>query len=230
MADRTERIRIFEETLALGREDAAQAAPNYRAFRAVESPGIPPEDPEIRPEEAEARRTPEDEKADAWLRLLRLTDRLNRRVKEPGWGREDRQTVYALKDRMLRALLRERPACVAMTLRSVPCVLYSPAAKDRAGELMRRDGHRYAFEYYLTQVPPGPEDLEIPEKALVELEAACGGETFCFHMPAALAEDCGVACAGLPRKPWTAAPLYFHRLLEEVRPAVEDLLAAVERS
>ena len=197
--------------------------PNYAAFRGIR--GIAEAG---RPANGPANGGPAaSEEALAWHRLLSLTDLLNRRVKEPGWRAEDRQTVYRLKDRMLEKLLTKRPKCVETALFLVPYVQYSQATKDRAGELMRRDRSQYSFEYYLTQVQPGPGDVEIPDRAMVELLAACLGETYSFHMPVQLAPACGIDPQTLPRKPWIAAPEFHHNLLAQAEPVLSALLDEV---
>lgn len=101
-----------------------------------------------------------------WLDLLLYTDRLNRSVKEAGWNYADKEKVYGLKDSVVQTLLRAKPDGVNFELYYVPYFKYSGATKDRAGALMRQDGNKYPFEYYLSQVEPSEYDYEVPEKAL----------------------------------------------------------------
>ena len=169
------------------------------------------------------------EGAYAWHKLLSLVDFFNRRIKEPGWGYEDKQVFYQLKDRMLKRIIQNHPRCIEVSLYYIPYIQYSSETKDRAGELMRRERNQYSFEYYLTQVPPTVDDIEIPNKAMVELQANCLGETYCFHMPAELADGCGIISSELPRKEWVAAPEFHHNMLVEAEPIIESLLDEVDR-
>lgn len=169
------------------------------------------------------------EAAFSWHKLLSMIDLLNRRVKEPGWRYEDKQVFYQLKDRMLKRIMRNNPECLEVSLYYIPYIQYSAEAKDKAGEMMRRDRNQYSFEYYLTQVPLTESDIEISDKAMVELQANCLGETYCFHMPVQLAAECGVIPIDLPRKQWVAAPAFHHNMLEEAEPIIQSLLREVDR-
>lgn len=169
------------------------------------------------------------EAAFAWHKLLSLVDFLNRRVKEPGWRYEDKQAFYQLKDRMLISIMRRAPRSLTVSLFFIPYIQYSSGTKERAGELMRGDRNQYSFEYYLTQVPPTANDVEIPEKAMVELQVKCLGETYRFHMPAQLVVECGIILGELPRKEWIAAPEFHHNMFAEAEPIIESLLDEVDR-
>ena len=165
----------------------------------------------------------------AWHKLLSLVDYFNRRIKEPGWRYEDKQVFYQLKDRMLKRIMQNPPRCLEVSMYYIPYIQYSSETRDRAGELMRRDRNQYNFEYYLTQVPPTADDIEIPEEAMVELQANCLRETYCFHMPVRLAEECGIIPSEMPRKEWIAAPEFHHKMMEEAKPIIESLLDEVDR-
>lgn len=217
------------ETIAFALFAPDRDSPNYRAFRNIRNIREPGDSnaPAI---ERPAGPSPSDGGADRsllWLRLLQETDKLNRMVKEPGWRPEDRQDFYAFKDRMLELLLEKRPSCVALQFYYVPCLRYSNASKDRAAEMMRGDGGQYSLDYYLAQLPTSPEDVEVPERSSVELQAVCLEQTFSYHMPIPLAERCGIAANALPRKPWIAAPDFHHERLVEAKRSLEELLRAL---
>lgn len=163
---------------------------------------------------------------DVWLELLGLIDRLNRSVKEPGWYYEDRTELYEMKDRFLVELLAERPDGVELTLYYVPYLRYSASTKVRADELMRKDGRRFPFEYYLGQVEPSAEDSEDPDRALIEIVAECKGLRFSFHMPVQKM-PAGFSIAGIPRKDWIPAGEFHHQQLAKAKAEYAGLMDAL---
>ena len=224
-----EEFRYCFETIEFAVHSKDGQSPNYaglRGIRGIRESGGQPGEEEDRADAA-AGSEPRAEPAISWNKLLRLVDAFNRRIKEPGWRYEDKQEVYRLKDLMLKRLLTGKPSCVGMRLWYVPYFRYSQETKDRAGDLMRRDRNQFDFEYYLSQVPPSEGDREDPNKAMVELQAVCLGDSFSFHMPLRLAEECGVDPAALPRRPWIDAPEFHHGILAEAAPVIRALLDAV---
>ncbi len=158
-----------------------------------------------------------------WYSTLVLIDRINRLVKEPGWRSEDVRRVYDMKDSFLKLLLEKKPDEVKVSLFYCPYFRYSDTTKNRAGDLMRADGKRYSFEYYLQQVEPSPYDFEDPERSTVEVVAVCNDVSFSFHMPVALLpQDC--IAASLPRKAWVAAPEFHHQQLLATEAAFSALM------
>lgn len=160
-----------------------------------------------------------------WFQLLFRMDGLNRRVKEPGWNYEDKQKVYQLKDTVIKRLLTERPEEVQLRLYYVPYYKRSEAAKDQAGRLMRSSAEQQPFAYFLSQVPPGPRDMEIPEKATVEVVATCGGISFSFHMPVETVGQWGIDVAALDRKAWVSSTVFHHDMLCQLEREISGLLA-----
>lgn len=160
-----------------------------------------------------------------WLKILINIDKLNRKVKEPGWDYESKQEVYRLKDAVIKKLLTSKPAEVSVRLYYVPYFLYSTETKDRAGQLMRQDTERHPFEYYLSQVPPSANDIEIPEKASVEVVAECMEQTFSFHMPIGKIKECGYSAASLERKAWINQSAFNTILLHDTKEKLLTLLA-----
>ena len=150
-----------------------------------------------------------------WLLLLTKLDGLNRRVKEPEWDIEDKQEVYRIKDRIMDAVLRAKPEAIEIELYLVPYYAYSQMSKDKAGDLMRRDPERKPFEYYLSQISPGPYDREIPEKATVEIIISCAGQAFSFHQPMNWFIARGGDPSVLRKKAWISATNFHHQLLTQ---------------
>ena len=216
------------ETIEFGVFTQTADAANYQAFSKIQGIRAASSRPEEKTEIVSPSASSIKELEASWQKLLHLIEYFNRRIKEPGWLADDKQAIYSMKDQMLKTLLLKRPPCVELTLFYVPYILYSAATKDRAGQMMRQDGNRYGFEYYLSQIPPTESDREVPEKALIELQAVCMKEQFSFHMPVELAAQCGIDWKTLSRKPWVAAPEYFHSLLAEAEPVIKSLLAQVE--
>ncbi|MCD7884661.1 MAG: hypothetical protein LUI87_13280 [Lachnospiraceae bacterium] len=144
-----------------------------------------------------------------WLQMLSIIDKLNRSIKEPGWSFEDKTDVYALKDEFLHKLLTEKPSEVKVELFYVPYLRYSERTKDRAGELMRRDGRRHSFEYYLEQIEPSEEDRDDPSKASIEVIAECMEQSFSLHLPIEKL-PAGYDIGEIPHKKWVPAMEFHH--------------------
>lgn len=160
-----------------------------------------------------------------WLKLLINVDKLNRKVKEPGWSEESKQKVYRLKDKVIKKLLSDRPSSVSVNLYYVPYFRYSIGTKDRAGMLMRQDTERRPFEYYLSQVPPSADDIEVPEKASIEVVAVCMDQSFSFHMPVTVVEECGYSISALERKAWISQSNFNDMLLRAAKEEIASLLS-----
>ena len=158
-----------------------------------------------------------------WLLLLTKLDSLNRRVKEPGWSFEDKQEVYRIKDRMMEFILGEKPEALGVDLYMVPYYAYSQNSKDKAGDMMRRDFDKKPFEYYLSLIPPGPFDREIPEKATVEIVISCAEQIFSFHQPMSWYIAHGGNPSSLTKKAWISAINFHHQMLENWKNEIASL-------
>ena len=115
-----------------------------------------------------------------------------------------------------------------MELFLVPYYSYSRESKDRAGDLMRRDTERKPFEYYLGQISPGVNDIEIPEKATVEFVITCMGQEFSFHQPLSWYTERGGEVSQLRRKAWISASNFHHTFLERMRNEINTLQKELE--
>lgn len=165
-----------------------------------------------------------------WVSLLSKIDKLNRSVKEPGWIYEDKQEVYRLKDDVMGFILRTRPEELSVELMLVPYYSYSRESKDRAGDLMRRDPDRKPFEYYLGQISPGRNDIEIPEKATIEVMISCAGQEFSFHQPSSWYIAQGGDPSKLNKKAWINSNDFHHMYLEKAREEINLLQKELKMS
>lgn len=148
----------------------------------------------------------------SWYDALVLVERLNRSVKEPGWNSSDVQRVYEIKDQFLKLLLEKKPEDVEISLFYCPYMRYSERTKNLAGEMMRADGKRFSFEFYLQQVQPCELDLEDPLRATIEAIATCQGQSFSFHLPLSLL-PASYDVHSIPRKAWVPAREFHHQQL-----------------
>ena len=162
-----------------------------------------------------------------WMRILGLVDGLNRRVKEPGWSNDDIRKSYDLKDKVIEILIKNEPEEINLHMYYVPYYKYSESAKDKAGALMRKDIERKPFEYYLSLVEPGPNDIELPDKAMVEIVAECNGVEYSFHQPIEWYKAHGGTVEGMEKKAWISAPEFHHSLLEDYSREINSILKVI---
>lgn len=167
-------------------------------------------------------------KDNLWFQTLSLIERLNRSVKEPGWAIEDKELVYKLKDEFIDKLLIEKPKECKITLYYVPYLRYSEHTKDIAGELMRKDGKKYSFDYYLEQVEPTSADVEDPLKATVEMVIECNDQNFSLHMPVEKLPN-EYNANELPRKKWIPTAEFHHIQLKNAQEQYCQLLKQIAR-
>jgi hypothetical protein len=158
---------------------------------------------------------------DPWLRLLGLLDHGNHWIKEGDWYEEDKRLFYDLKDQIMEKIHREPPRGAVVNVLRVPYLQRCTQCKDKAGGLMRSSGGKTGFEYYLNQIPPCPDDVEIPERASLEMEVVYFGRLFCFHVPVDKMREWSIDVASLRTKDWIPARDFHHSqfkvLAEEIR-------------
>ncbi len=162
-------------------------------------------------------------KETVWFQILSLVERLNRSVKEPGWSFEDKNTVYKLKDELMNKILIEKPDECEVILYYVPYLRYSERTKDLAGDLMRKDGKKYSFDYYLEQIEPTAADIEEPSKATIEVIVKCNNQRFSLHMPIEKLPN-EYNASELPRKKWVPSAEFHHGQLEKAKEQYGKLL------
>ena len=158
-----------------------------------------------------------------WMILLFKLDNLNRKVKEPGWEYADKQEVYRIKDEILKYILTSLPKELSVQSFLIPYYAYSQETKDKAGSLMRRDPDRKPFEFYLGQVPLGPRDIEIPEKATVEVVITCAGQEYSFHQPLDWYNSNIGNAFDLEKKAWISAVNFHHMYLTKTSSEIDSL-------
>lgn len=164
---------------------------------------------------------------DVVLKLLTLFERANHYVKEGDWYETDRSELYALKDQFLTKFYKSKPDGVEVELLYVPYMKYCQETKDKAGQLMRADGNKLSFEYYLAQVKPCSDDIEIPEKATIEMLITYKGRTWCFHIPQNLIPDWKVNINNLERKVWMNGKDFHSQQFKQIKAEAESLLELI---
>lgn len=164
---------------------------------------------------------------DVILKLLTLFERANHYVKEGEWYESDRSELYALKDKFLTKFYKNKPEGVEIELMYVPYMKYCQETKDKAGQLMRADGNKQSFEYYLAQVKPYSEDIEIPEKATIEMLITYIGRTWCFHIPQRLVSDWKLVISQLKRKVWMNGKDFHSQQFMLIKAEAEHLLTLI---
>ena len=162
-----------------------------------------------------------------FFKLLSRVNTLNRMVKEPGWKREDTDKAYQIKDKVLGWIFEQKPEALEIKCYYVPYYSYSRASKDKAGDLMRADGSGKPFEYYLSLIEPGPMDVEVRDRATVEVVITCMGEEFCFHQPIFWYAQYG-SVDQLEKKAWINATDFHHDRLEGIAKEIENLMSGQE--
>ncbi len=145
-----------------------------------------------------------------WFKLLTLIDQANHLIKQGDWFDEDKRYFYNQKDEFLEFIIKKRPAGIEIKFHYIPYLKYSNITKDKAGKLMRADIDKKPFEYYLSMVEPCSQDIELPEKATIEIEINCEKRVFCFHIPQYKTTEWNLDINTLPKKVWISGK-EFHR-------------------
>lgn len=164
-------------------------------------------------------------KDDTILKLLTLFERANHYVKEGDWYANDRNELYALKDKFLTDMFKKKPNGVEIEMLYVPYYKYSAGTKDKAGAMMRADGNKQPFEYYLAQIQPSPEDIEVPGKATIEMIFTYDNRTWCFHIPEHQTSSWGVDVYTLRRKIWMNGRDFHSQQFQMIKAEAEVLLS-----
>ena len=163
---------------------------------------------------------------EVFLELLNLFERANHYIKEGNWYESDRAEMYALKDRFLTIVYNNigwiRGA--GLQLFYVPYYLYSRETKDEAGAMMRADNNRMPFEYYLSQLQPSVNDIEIPEKATIEMRIEYK-RFYSFHIPQHLISRWGLNINNLERKIWINDKEFHSRQFKLIKEEAKVLLS-----
>jgi hypothetical protein len=157
------------------------------------------------------------------LKLLTLFARLTHSAKSERWPEKDRNEFYSLKDDFLKTLIKDKFRELLIRLYYIPYYRYSTATKDKAGKLMREDNSRMPFEYYLSLIEPGDNDIEIKDKATVEMVVEFLDTEWSFHIQATKIAEWGINIDNMPKKVWVSEKEYRQIKLKELKKALKDL-------
>ncbi|HTN69442.1 MAG TPA: hypothetical protein VLZ33_08260 [Dysgonamonadaceae bacterium] len=165
-----------------------------------------------------------NEMNDKWFKLLTLLDQTDYLIKEGDWYIEDKMEFYEIKDSFLSFMIKNRPEELPLEIYYIPYYKYSKQTKDKAGELMRSDDQWRPFEYYLSSVEPCSDDIEMTEKATIEVEITYQNRIFSFHTPINKIEDWELDIDQLPRKAWLSGKEYHREKFEKVKVELNELM------
>jgi len=158
------------------------------------------------------------------FKMLSLFDRMNHSIKNEKWSDEDKDEFYKLKDDFLKMLFKDKPWNMIIYLYHIPYFRYSAETKDKAGEMMRKNGNKMPFEYYLSKVKPSLHDIEIKEKATVEMEIEYINTHFSFHIQAMKVKDWDIDINDIPKKVWISNKDYRKTRLNDFKKEVNSLM------
>jgi len=159
-----------------------------------------------------------------WYKLLTLFEQLNHLVKENEWYNEDVEEFYALKDQFLNLIYTIKPPEIKISLFYVPYYKYSNVTKDKAGEIMRNDIEKNPFEFYLHQVELCSQDIEIKEKATIELEIISENRMFSFHIPLANTAKWDIDMKSVQNKNWISGKEFHRNQFKKLKEEIAELL------
>jgi hypothetical protein len=159
-----------------------------------------------------------------WFKLLTLFEQANHLVKEGDWFEEDKKVFYSLKDTFLDLLIKQGSEQLRINLLYVPYFKYSTITKDKAGDLMRSDYNKMPFEYYLSKIEPCDLDIEIPEKATVEMEVICENRQFCFHIPLNKTTGWNIDYETLSKKIWLSSKEFHRNQMKSIKNEINELM------
>ena len=163
------------------------------------------------------------------FKMLSIFDRMNHSIKNEKWSDEDKNEFYKLKDDFLKTLFVDKPWNMIIYLCYIPYFRYCTATKDKAGELMRKDGNKMPFEYYLSQVKPSEHDVEIKERSTVEMKIEYLDTHFSFHIQAMKVKDWDIDINDIPKKVWISNKDYRKTRLSNFKQEVNSLMVNLTR-
>ncbi len=164
-----------------------------------------------------------------WFKLLTLFEQANHLVKEGDWFEEDKREFYDLKDTFLDIVVKQNPEELKINLLYVPYFKYSTLTKDKAGDLMRSDNSKMPFEYYLSKIEPCELDIEIPEKATIELEIICENRLFCFHIPLNKTMEWNLDYKTLSKKVWISGKEFHRNQMKSIKYEISELIKMIDK-
>ena len=168
-----------------------------------------------------------NEMTDKWFKLLTLLDQTNHLIKEGDWYMEDKIEFYEMKDNFLSFIIKNRPEELPLEINYIPYYKYSKQTKDKAGEIMRADDTWRPFEYYLSMVEPSEDDIEITDKATIEVEITYQDRVFSFHVPINKIEDWELDIDQLPKKAWLSGKEFHRDKFGKIKVELNELMDEV---
>lgn len=159
-----------------------------------------------------------------WLRVLTLLEQTNNSIKSNDFFGEQRSEFYLLKDNILEYIIKNKEDKLQVTLYLIPYYKYSFTTKDKAGALMRKDNQKNPFEYYLSMVEPCSQDIEVPEKATIEIEINLDNRLFNFHIPQYKTTEWGVDISNLQRKDWISEKEFKRQQFQLAKAEINELM------
>ena len=168
-----------------------------------------------------------NEMTDKWFKLLTLFDQTNHLVKEGDWYIEDKLEFYEMKDNFLSFIIKNRPKELPLEIYYIPYYKYSKQTKDKAGEKMRADDTWRPFEYFLSMVKPCADDVEITEKATIEVEITYQDRVYSFHIPLTKTIDWDIDIDQLPRKAWLSGKEFHREKFNKIKVELNELMNTV---
>lgn len=171
----------------------------------------------------------DNEMNDKWFKLLTLLDQTDHLTKGGDWYMEDKMEFYEMRDKFLSYIIENKPEELSLDIYYIPYYKYSKATKDKAGDLMREDDTWRPFEYYLSLVEPDGDDVEIAEKATIEVEIMYQNRVFSFHIPQNKTEDLGLDIDQLPRKAWLSGREFHREKFNKMKVELNELMEEVTK-
>ncbi len=168
-----------------------------------------------------------NEMTDKWFKLLTLLDQTDYLMKEGDWYMEDKIEFYEMKDKFLSFIIKNRPKELPLNVYYIPYYKYSKQTKDKAGDIMRADDTWRPFEYYLSMVEPSEDDIEITDKATIEVEITYQDRVFSFHVPINKIEDWELDIDQLPKKAWLSGKEFHRDKFGKIKVELNELMDEV---
>ena len=163
-----------------------------------------------------------------WFKLIFLVDKANRIIKEIDLSEHDKNNFYKLKDEFLEFLVKNKSDFIQISFSYVPYFKYCRDTKDKADALMRKDNNKKYFGYYLSQIEPSVNDIEIKDKATIELEVLIKDTNFSFHIPYFKTLHWNLDINSIPKKAWVSDRKYKEELIKDLYAEINTLFNSLK--
>ena len=132
-----------------------------------------------------------------------------------------------MNDNFISFIIKNRPKELPLEIYYIPYYKYSKQTKDKAGEIMRADDTWRPFEYFLSMVKPCADDVEITEKATIEVEITYQDRVYSFHIPLTKTIDWDIDIDQLPRKAWLSGKEFHREKFNKIKVELNELMNTV---